>query len=56
MIVYAVVYGNYYPLEIERLFITEELAKKHAEQLDGDYRVVRMKVWDTDVPKEEDES
>ena len=44
--IYAVVFGNYYPREVDSIWLTEELANKRAEQLEGDWRVVTMTVYE----------
>lgn len=43
-VVYAVVYGNYYPQEIDSLHDTCTLAVKRREELDGDWWVDTMEV------------
>ncbi len=46
LIVYAVVYSNLYPREIDSLWTTEELAEKRTEVLHGDWRVNSLMVLD----------
>lgn len=43
--VWAVMFGNYEPSEIDSLWDTEEDADKRAAQLDGDWRVFQMGVF-----------
>jgi hypothetical protein len=47
--IFAVVFANYYPLEIDSLWTTEELADKRSDKLDSMWRV--QELW---VKGEED--
>ena len=38
-ILYLVVYGNYWPLEVASIWSTKEAAQKRADELPGDWRV-----------------
>ena len=50
--VFAVVYSNYDPLEIDSLWATEQLAMDHRERLnDSMWTVVRMTVHSTPTPQ-----
>lgn len=51
MKVYAVIYGNYYPREVEYLYMTEDLALRKRKELGGDYRVSEMDVLEQYVPE-----
>lgn len=42
--VYAVVFSNYEPTEVDSLWRTQESADKRADELDGDWRVVPWRV------------
>lgn len=42
--IFAVVYANFYPLEIDSLWATEELAERRADNLNGMWRVREMEV------------
>jgi hypothetical protein len=45
--VWAVVYGNYEPYEVNSLWTTEELARRRAGNLGGTFRAEPMTVWST---------
>ena len=44
-LVWAVVYSNYYPEEVDSLWATEPLAQERANELAGDWNVVAKRVW-----------
>lgn len=44
-IVWAVVYGNYDPFEVNSLWHTEARAKQRASELQGDYRVIEWEIY-----------
>lgn len=46
--VYAVVFGNYFPRELDSLWKTKEMADTRADSLDGDWRVVEMTVFESE--------
>lgn len=52
MIVYAVVFSNYEPSEVDSLWVSEKLAQSRADELDGHWNVERMLVRDKPISKE----
>ena len=41
---FAVTYSNYFPLEVDSLWATQEAAEAQAKILEGDWRVVEMDI------------
>lgn len=55
MIVYAVIFSNYEPSEVDSLWASKELAQARADELDGYWRVVPMSVGEQHIPGEKSE-
>lgn len=52
MTVYAVVYSNYEPAEVDSLWMTRELAERRADELDSGWTVTPMSVGEQHIPEE----
>lgn len=42
--VWLVIYGNYWPREVESVWSMEEKARERADSLEGDWRVAEMRI------------
>ena len=47
--IYAVVYSNYWPREVDSLWTKEEDAQKLAESLEGEWNVETMTVFENPI-------